>query len=155
MQQGAGNLNIKRLLLIKETQVPCIKGFRAFLCMGRYKHPGLLKLFFICIASILGQILPLDCSCPSFLGHHEGCWMWQVAASNTFLHSPHPHSYSSVLTREAVGSCQVAGIAFWAQKFTFERLKLLMAVTSLFTNMERNTSFHRLIVAKLNRRTHQ
>ena len=88
LQQGAGNLNIKRLLLIKETQVPCIKGFSAFLCMGRYKHPGLLKLFFMCIASILGQILPLDCSCPSFLGHHEGWWMWQVAASNTFLHSP-------------------------------------------------------------------
>ena len=41
--QGAGNMNIKRLLLIKENQISCIKEFSALLCMERCKHSGLLK----------------------------------------------------------------------------------------------------------------
>ena len=78
IQQGTGNLNIKRLLLIKETQVPCVQGFSTFPCMGRYKHPGLLKLVFMCISSILGQVLPFDCSCPSFSVtlRGGGCGRW-------------------------------------------------------------------------------
>lgn len=78
-----------------------------------------------------------------------------MAASDTFLYTsnlPPTHSYSSVLTREVVGGCQVAGIAFLAQKFTFERLKALMAQTFLFTNMARNIAFHRVILTKLNMR---
>ena len=78
IQQGTGNLNIKRLLLIKETQVPCVQGFSTFPCIGRYKHPGLLKLFFMCISSILGQVLPFDCSCSSFSVtlRGGGCGRW-------------------------------------------------------------------------------
>ena len=36
--QGAGSLNIKRLLLIKENQISQIKEFSAFLCMGTCKE---------------------------------------------------------------------------------------------------------------------
>ena len=43
LPQGVGNMNIKRLLLIKENQISCIKKFSAFLCMERCKHSGLLK----------------------------------------------------------------------------------------------------------------
>ena len=44
-QQSAGSLNIKRLLLIKENQISQVKGFSAFLCMGRCKSLGSLKSF--------------------------------------------------------------------------------------------------------------
>ena len=42
LQQGAGNLCIKRLLLIKENQISHIRDL-ALLCMGRCKYPDLLK----------------------------------------------------------------------------------------------------------------
>ena len=45
LQQRAGSLNIKRLLLVKENQISQIKEFNAFLCMGRYKSLGTLKSF--------------------------------------------------------------------------------------------------------------
>ena len=47
LQQKAGSLNIKRLLLIKENQVSQIKEFGALLCMGKCKHLGLLKSFLL------------------------------------------------------------------------------------------------------------
>ena len=37
LQQRAGNLNIKRLLLTKENQISKIKEFSTFLCMKRCK----------------------------------------------------------------------------------------------------------------------
>ena len=43
LQQGAGNLNIKRLVLNKENQISQIKEFSALLCMGRCKCLGALK----------------------------------------------------------------------------------------------------------------
>ena len=43
LQQGAGNLNIKRSLLIKESQISCIKGFSTLLYMGRCKCLDLMK----------------------------------------------------------------------------------------------------------------
>ena len=45
LQQGTSNLNIKRLLLIKENQIPPIKRFSTLLCMERCKDLGLLKSF--------------------------------------------------------------------------------------------------------------
>ena len=43
LQQWAGSLNIKRLLLIKENQLSQVKEFSTFLCVGRCKSLGLLK----------------------------------------------------------------------------------------------------------------
>ena len=45
-----------------------------------------------------------------------------------------------MLTGEAVDSCWIAGIVFWAHKFTFERLESLMTVISLFTVKAENVS---------------
>ena len=45
LQQTAGNLNVKRLLLIKENQIFQVKDFSAFLCMGRWKILGSMKSF--------------------------------------------------------------------------------------------------------------
>ena len=45
LQQRAGGLNIKRLLLIKENQITQVKEFSTFLCMGWCKSLGLLKTF--------------------------------------------------------------------------------------------------------------
>ena len=45
LQQEAGSLNIKRLLLIKENQISRVKEFSTFLCMGRCKLLGSLKSF--------------------------------------------------------------------------------------------------------------
>ena len=45
LQQRAGNLNIKRLLLIKKTQIFQVKEFSAFLCMGRWNILGSMKSF--------------------------------------------------------------------------------------------------------------
>ena len=41
LQQRAGSLNVKSLLLIKETRY--LKELSAFLCVGRYKSLGSLK----------------------------------------------------------------------------------------------------------------
>ena len=43
LQQRAGRLNIKRLLLIKENQITQVKAFSSFLCNGRCKGLGSLK----------------------------------------------------------------------------------------------------------------
>ena len=70
LQQGAGNLNIKRLLLIKENQISCMKRFSALLCMGR--HTRLTEIIsFLCISAIWGQILLFDCSHPNYLYNHK------------------------------------------------------------------------------------
>ena len=61
LQQGAGNLNIKRLLL-RENKISHMKSFRDLLCMGRCKHPGLLNHFFSMHLAIWGQSCFLYCS---------------------------------------------------------------------------------------------
>ena len=43
LQQRAGSLNIKRLLLINGNQISQVKEFSAFLYMGRCKSLGSLK----------------------------------------------------------------------------------------------------------------
>ena len=70
LQQGAGNLNIKRLLLIKENQISYMKRFSALLCMGR--HTRLTEIIsLICISAIWGKILLFDCSDPNSLYNHK------------------------------------------------------------------------------------
>ena len=58
LQQWTGSLNIKRLLLLKESQISQVKKFSAFLCMGRCKSLGCLHSFLsyasqLSVASIL------------------------------------------------------------------------------------------------------
>ena len=45
LQQRGGGLNVKRLLLIKESQISQVKECSAFLYMGRCKSLGSLKSF--------------------------------------------------------------------------------------------------------------
>ena len=53
LQQRAGNLNIKRLLLIKENHTFQVKEFSAAVCMERCKESGLTEITpFICISAI-------------------------------------------------------------------------------------------------------
>ena len=54
LQQGAGSLNIKRLLLAKENQISQIKELSAFLFMGRYESLGSLKSFLACASQLSG-----------------------------------------------------------------------------------------------------
>ena len=54
LQQRAGSLNIKRLLLIKENQLSQVKEFSALLYMGRCKRLNSLKSFIHIRLSYLG-----------------------------------------------------------------------------------------------------
>ena len=54
LQQGAGNLRIKRLLLIKENHISHIKGFSALLMYGKMQASRLTEIIsFICISVVL------------------------------------------------------------------------------------------------------
>ena len=55
LQQRAGSLNIKRLLLIKENQICQVKEFSAFLCMGRCKNALTEIIPLMCTSTIWGQ----------------------------------------------------------------------------------------------------
>ena len=54
LQQRAGSLNSKRLLLIKGNQISEVKEFSAFLCMGKCKSLGSLKSFLSYASPLLG-----------------------------------------------------------------------------------------------------
>ena len=43
LQLQEGSLNVKRVLLIKESQITQVQQFSAFLCVGRCKSLGSLK----------------------------------------------------------------------------------------------------------------
>ena len=45
LQQKPGSQKVRRILLIKEKQTSQVNEFRAFLCIGKCKNPGSLKLF--------------------------------------------------------------------------------------------------------------
>ena len=55
-------LNIKRLLLIKENQITQVKGFSAFLCMGRYRNLGSLRQFLSHAPQLPGASASILCS---------------------------------------------------------------------------------------------
>ena len=55
LHQRAGNLNIKRLLLVKENQISQVMEFSTFLSMERCKSLGLWKLLFHVHIPIWGQ----------------------------------------------------------------------------------------------------
>ena len=54
LQQRAGSLNVKRLLLTKENQTSQVKEFSAFLCMGRCESLGSLKSFLRYVPQVPG-----------------------------------------------------------------------------------------------------
>ena len=55
-------LNIKSLLLIKENQITQVKGFSAFLCMGRYRNLGSLRQFLSHAPQLPGASASILCS---------------------------------------------------------------------------------------------
>jgi hypothetical protein len=66
LQQGAGNLNIKRWPLSNGDQVSCLKRFNTFLLFGKMQESELSEIFsFICISAIWSQILPFGHSHPN------------------------------------------------------------------------------------------
>ena len=71
--------NIKRLLLIEENQIPQVKEFSAFLCMGKYKSLGSLKSF-LCYAPELSEARILYFHILSFLRAHCGSGRSLMAA---------------------------------------------------------------------------
>ena len=82
LQQRAGSLNVKSLLLIKETRY--LKELSAFLCMGRYKSLGSLKSCLWYIAQLCGASL-LCFSYPGSLRAHlltvcDGCNYWWLGS---------------------------------------------------------------------------
>ena len=80
LQQRAGSLNIKRLLLIKGRQISQVKEFSSFLCMGRCKSPGSLTSFFPHASPLSGAGVP--CFSPPGLpwGAPLGCGCGLLAA---------------------------------------------------------------------------
>ena len=116
MQQGAGSLNIRRLLFIKEARY--LKELHAFLCKGRCKCLGSLQSFLSHASQRCGvSIRPLDTDIlSSLLTAHQTDGVvdgWQVAQ----------HCSSR------------------AQKFTFGGQVSRMAVTYLFIEMAGDTPF--------------
>ena len=103
LQQGTGNLNIKRLLLIKENQLFFIKGFSALLCIGICKHLGSLNSFLSYTSQLSGA---------------KSCFLIVHILNSSFTirggklsptHPPtHTHtSSSSALTGEVADGCQI------------------------------------------------
>jgi len=74
----AGNLNIKRLLLIKENQISCIKLLALFYVWGDASIQAYWNHFCICISAIWGQTVLFDCFHPQF-----GCSPWGHKESDT------------------------------------------------------------------------
>ena len=120
LQQRAGSLNIKWLLLIKENQIFQDKEFSTFLCMGRSKSLGSLKSFLSYAPQHLGLVSKVYMSWASF---PQGS-LWEVAIVWWLLDS----RYSS----PSWGSSELTGL-HWG-------LQLLITVTSLFTDMAGNIS---------------
>ena len=115
LQQRAGNLNIKRLLLTKENQISKIKEFSTFLCMGIFKslaHSPHMHLSYLGLVSCVFQIL-------SSLWAHCIAWLqsWWLT----------DHRHSSFLS------------AFRAY---FGGLESLMTVASLFIDEKWNTFYY-------------
>ena len=67
LQQWTGSLNIKRLLLLKESQISQVKKFSAFLCMGRCKSLG-------CLQSFLSYASQLSWARIPYFSHPELPW---------------------------------------------------------------------------------
>ena len=124
LQERAGSLNIKRLLLIKGNHISQVKEFSAFLCMGRCKSLGSLKSFLWYAPQLSGASI-LCFHTLSFLRAHR-CREWlqsdgsQMAGILSFLSSLRDHQITSVMAAIA-DECD----------------------TIFFTDMAGNTPFHK------------
>ena len=81
LYRRGGNLNIKRLLLIKENQISYVKKFSAFLCMGRCKSLGSLEVFLSYPSQLSGVSI-------QYFSHPElpwGSWQGLAAGSQKFF----------------------------------------------------------------------
>ena len=79
LQQGAGSLNIKRLLLIKENQISQVKEFSVFPYMGRCKILASLKLSLSYASQLSGASIPHFSYRPSqLLGAYHSEWLLAV-----------------------------------------------------------------------------
>ena len=104
LQKGAGSLNIKIVLLIKEKQISQVKELRAFLCMGGWKVWAYWNLSFHMHLNYLG---PESCifsnsPTPQLLGAHcqRGCAWWLLDSRLCFSWMP----FSSVQFSRSVMS---------------------------------------------------
>ena len=79
-QGRAGSQNIKRLLLIKENQKSQVKKFSTFLCIGRCKSLGSLKLFLSYAAQLSGASI-LCFQVLSSPGAHRREWLQSLMAA--------------------------------------------------------------------------
>ena len=111
LQQRAGSLNVKRLLLIKENRIFQVKEFSTFLCMGRCKSPARAhwNLSFDMHPSYLG---PVSCVFTSWVSSSctlgSGCSLmtgrWQVFFVS-FLSSLGAHRHGCLQLLMTVTSC--------------------------------------------------
>ena len=95
LQQRAGSLSIKRLLLIKKNQISQVKEFRTFLCMGRFKSLGSLKLILLYVSQLTWGQCPVFFTSWASLGLTIGsAWSLKAARSQvlfSFLSAPRAH----------------------------------------------------------------
>ena len=117
LQQRAGSLNIKWLLLIKENQIFQVKEFSTFLCMGRCKSLGLLKSFLLYAPQHLGLVSKVYTHWASF---PQGS-LWEVAIVWWLLDSRYSPVQAHWLTLEGC-SCWLLWhpcLLIWQEIFHF------------------------------------
>ena len=146
LQQRAGSLNIKRLLLIKGRQICQVKEFSSFLCMGRCKSPGSLKSFFPHASPLSGAGVPcfsqpgLPWGSPNYSGVVAVCWLpgcscsspswvpWGLEAHRGGLQSP----------------TTVTILVYWyGRKYSsFQSLPLVRNLTNIWETFHDQFLFH-------------
>ena len=124
LQQWAGSLNIKRLLLIKENQISQVKEISIFLCMGRRKSLCPLKLLLSYAHHLSGASILFSYPELPFLRVHprSGCNLMSIKCLSNGRFSFLPESIQGL-------PAHIGG------------LKSLTIVTSLFTDMAGIISF--------------
>ena len=104
LQKGAGSLNIKIVLLIKEKQISQVKELRAFLCLGGWKVWAYWNLSVHMHLNYLGpeSCIFSDSPTPQLLGAHcqRGCAWWLLDSRRCFSWMP----FSSVQFSRSVVS---------------------------------------------------
>ena len=114
LQQRAGSLNIKWLLLVKENQISQVEEFRAFLCMGTEIIP------FICISAVWGQY-PLFFTSHHLLSAHSREWLqpdsYQIAG--IILPRCPPGSEIHIWRARISDGCDILVFTMWQEMLHF------------------------------------
>jgi len=119
LQQRAGGLDIKRLLLVKENQISQVREFSTFLCLGRCESglTGIVPL--ICVSALLGQY-PVFFAHPerSFGAHHRE-WL-QLDGYQVPCVLPLPECPGGSHGRAAIADdCDVLFFLIWQETLPF------------------------------------